>query len=98
MRDDIIIVIEILNSIREYITDDSNFDWTSFDNSDQLNNEIDSLIFRFKEEDLTAFRDLYIHFLPTSTFQEHSLSNGWSERYMKLASQYDEVYERYAII
>jgi hypothetical protein len=86
--------IQILKSIQENITDNSDFLWTSYSNADELNSEINSLILRLEEEDKMAIQDAYIHFLPTSTFQEHSMMNDWSEKYMNLSEQFDLIYER----
>ena len=33
-------------------------------------------------------------FLPTSTYQELSLSNGWSSQYFVIAEDFDKVYEK----
>ena len=86
---------EILLKIREKITDDSDLLWTSFSSADELRIEIDSLILRIDQEDKNVLSDVYVHFLPTSTFQEHSIQNGWSKEYMKLAERFDKIYERY---
>lgn len=70
---DIEIAIEILRSVKENITEDSDFLWTSYENAEVLNLEINSIIIRLEQQDLKAISDAYVHFLPTSTFQEHSL-------------------------
>lgn len=87
--------INILLEIKEKITDESDFTWTSFDNADELREEIDGLILRLRTGNRDVIKDIYIHFLPTSTFQEHAIQNGWSDRYMQLAEQFDEIYEHY---
>jgi hypothetical protein len=33
-------------------------------------------------------------FLPTSTYQEISISNGWGDNYIKLSSEFDKLYEK----
>lgn len=82
---------EILVKVRERITDDSDLLWTSFETADELRQEIDGLICRLQQNDNKAIDDIYTHFLPTSTFQEHSIQNGWSDEYMKLADEFDKV-------
>ncbi len=86
--------IEILKSVMENITESSDFLWTSYENAEELNTEINSIIIRLQQQDLKAISDVYVHFLPTSTFQEHSLMNNWVDRYMNLAEQFDKIYER----
>ena len=60
----------------------------------ELNSEINSIILRLEQQDIKAISDVYLHFLPTSTFQEHSMMNNWIEKYMKLAEKFDHIYER----
>lgn len=89
------LAIDILLKIRKKITDDSDLNWTSFETADELRKEIDEFISRLEQEDENVMDDIHVHFLPTSTFQEHSMQNGWTEEYMKLASQFDKIYETY---
>jgi hypothetical protein len=84
---------EILLQIRNYITDDSNMDWTSYETAEELRKEIDGFMLRLNEWDKKVIEDIYVHFLPTSTFQEHSMQNGWSKQYMELAERFDRIYE-----
>jgi hypothetical protein len=94
IKADINSTIEILELIKENITEESEFLWTSFENAEELNSEINLIILRLQQQDLKAITDLYVHFLPTSTFQEHSMMNNWTEKYMNLAEKFDHIYER----
>lgn len=94
IKADIISTIKILESIKENITEDSEFLWTSYENTEELNSEINSIILRLEQQEIKAISDVYLHFLPTSTFQEHSMMNNWIEKYMKLAEKFDHIYER----
>ncbi|MFZ6011390.1 MAG: hypothetical protein ACOYXT_13665 [Bacteroidota bacterium] len=86
-------IIDILLSIREKITDDSDLDWTIYDTGEDLRHEIDKCIKDLEENDPEAWQNINFHFLPASTFQEHSLQNNWSEEYTKLAERFDKVYK-----
>jgi hypothetical protein len=35
-----------------------------------------------------------VEFLPTSTYQELAMSNGWSEEYLQIAEKLDSIYKR----
>lgn len=85
---------EILLKVRDKITDDSDMVWTSFETADELRKEIDGFISRLNHADKEVVKDIYVHFLPTSTFQEHSMQNGWTEEYMKLAERFDRIYDK----
>ena len=93
-KNDIKRTIEILQSIKVNITESSDFLWTSYENAEELNAEINLIISRLEQQDMKAISDVYIHFLPTSTFQEHSIMNNWTEKYHKLAEKLDDIYER----
>ena len=86
---------EILISVKAKITDESDLDWTPFETAVELRKEIDRFIVRLNQGDREVVEDIYVHFLPTSTFQEHAIQNGWTEEYMKLAEQFDKLYEQY---
>lgn len=87
------LVIDILLKIKQKISDDSDLTWTRFETADELRKEIDEFILRLNQGDDNVFNDISIHFLPTSTFQEHSLQNGWGDEFMKLAEQFDKIYK-----
>jgi hypothetical protein len=93
IKSDIKNTIEILKSIKEHITESSEFLWTAYENAEELNTELDSIILRLELNESKAISDVYKHFLPTSTFHEHSLMNNWLEKYMKLAEKFDDIYE-----
>lgn len=87
-------LVDILAKVRTKITDESDLVWTSFETAHKLRNHIDSLIARLQQGDKEVLEDIYLEFAPTSTFQEHSMQNGWSDEYLKLASQFDKIYDR----
>lgn len=87
--------VEILSRIKAKITDESDLDWTPFETAEELRKEIDKFIVRLKQRDKKAMEDINIYFLPTSTFQEHAMQNGWTEEYRELAERFDKIYEQY---
>lgn len=86
--------IDILITIKSKITDDSDFTWVPYNDAGHLRQEIDRRINDLKLENRNALSEIYSHFLPTATFQEHSMSNGWSDEYMTLAIRFDKIYEQ----
>ena len=86
-------LIYILEEIKKELTDKSDMLWTSYETAEDLRIEIDCFIVRIQENDKKVLQDMYVHFLPTSTFQEHALQNNWSEKYMYLAQKFDAIYE-----
>jgi len=86
-------LIGILEQVKSYVSDDSNMAWTGYESAVELRNEINGHITKIRNFDFENLDSLKTDFLVTCTFQEHSISNGWSEEFLKLASAFDEVYE-----
>jgi hypothetical protein len=55
-----------------------------------MRQEITSCLESLKKSDLNCLSDVSLLFAPTGAFQEHSISNGWSDAYMKLAISFDQ--------
>lgn len=87
-------IIDLLTEIKNRITDDSDVVWTRFSTVDELRGHIDGCISRLNQGDKTALRDINIDFSPTSTFQELSIQNGWSDDYLRLATRFDNLYKK----
>lgn len=85
--------IGILLTVREKITDTSDLVWTSYETAEELREDIDKIVKELKEGNEAIIDEAYSHFLVTSTFQEHSMQNGWSDQYLRLAAQFDTIYE-----
>jgi hypothetical protein len=86
-------LILLLEKVKEKITDDSDVIPTGYNSAKDLRNRIKDHIRKLKSDDLTSISELKIHFAPTGTFQEHSISNGWSDEYLALAQRFDKIYD-----
>jgi len=87
-------LIEIIKNVREKFVDNSDMVWTSYETAKEIRDELDSFIQQINLGDKTCLENLNMHFLPTSTFQEHSLQNGWTKEYLKLSENFDSIYEK----
>lgn len=88
------ILIDILKQVKERFADSSDMLWTSYETAKEVRDELDVYIEQLTTGDNNCLDNLSIHFLPTSTFQEHSLQNGWSNEYMKLSEKFDSIYAK----
>ena len=86
--------INILLLVREKITDHSDLMWTSYETAEELREEIDKCIAGLRRNDKPILDEINYHFSPAASFQEHSLQNGWSDEYQKLAARFDELYKK----
>lgn len=88
-------VIDILQKIRANVVPDSDMMYSTYETPEELWNEIDEMIESLKKGETRWIESVNIHFLPTSTFQELSIQNGWGDEYIKLADRFDELYTEY---
>jgi len=86
-------LISVLASVKEKITDDSDLMWTSYETPVALRDEIDRCIYHLQQNHKKILEEINFHFAPTGTFQEHSMANGWTEKYHVLAGRFDKLYE-----
>ncbi len=87
-------LIHIIVKVKERFTDDSDMVWTSYETAKEVRGALDACIAQLNQGDKRCLENLNMHFLPTSTFQEHSLQNGWSNEYMRLSEKFDSIYAK----
>lgn len=88
-------LLQIIEAIKDTVTPEIDVIWAGYNSIEQLLEELDNFSERIKQGELDCLKDLSIEFAPTSSFQELSISNGWSAEYIELASKFDQIYERY---
>jgi hypothetical protein len=86
-------VSKILWQVKEKITDESDVLWTSYDTPQQLRHDIEQYLSELRVDCKEGLEKCKWLFAPTGTLQEHSMSNGWAEEYISLASQFDRLYD-----
>ncbi|MEX0813579.1 MAG: hypothetical protein WD048_15280 [Chitinophagales bacterium] len=87
-------IIDIIQIVREKITDETDVIWAGYDNPTELQDEIDKELNELKSGNLEMLDKFKNRFLPTATFQEISLSNGWGDEFIKLSDRFDKLYKR----
>lgn len=85
-------VANILTVINGKISDATDTAWTVYDNPRQLKEEILKDLDNMQHCNFETLEKVRMHFLPTATYQELAVSNGWSDEYMRLAAQFDQAY------
>jgi hypothetical protein len=87
------IVAEILLALKSKINSETDTIWAGFDSAELFLKELSQDIEKIRCCDFTTLEKVNIDFAVTSTYQELSISNGWSDEYLKLAEKFDRVYE-----
>ena len=91
MIDELIKLIEV---IKNKISDSPDAAWTKYETAKEFRNDLERYITLLRVNDKDCLEDLKILFAPTASLQEHSISNGWSDEYLRLAEQFDKIYHR----
>jgi len=85
--------IVILLKVKGNIKDNSDCIYTYYETPEQMHAEIDKYVIELKSGSILFLDEMYMHFLPTAAYQEHSMQNGWTTEYLALAGRFDKIYE-----
>ena len=81
---------EVLRDARRLLALPNNdFAWSSWEDEQAALAELDGLIAKLQDGVLCKRLDLELLFLPTGPIQEVSLSSGWADEFLQLASRFD---------
>lgn len=88
-------LIEILREARACLArPDNDFAWSSWEDAPAALREIDGIVSRIESGDMPKRADIEGLFLPTGPIQEVSLSSGWGQEFVELASRFDSAIEQ----
>lgn len=87
-------LIEILKLIKSRTGKDADTSWSSYDDPQELRDELDEYISQLTNGDEEVLDTLNLLFAPTSTFQELSIANDWSDEYLTMAEEFDKIFEK----
>jgi|SRR5580704_16693611 hypothetical protein len=84
-------LIEVLRETRGFLArPDNDFAWSSWRDAPEAIREIDGLISCIESGQMPKRSDIEMLFLPTGPVQEVSVSSGWGQEFVELASRLDE--------
>ena len=87
-------LIQVLTEIRAHLAVSSSSDWAALEPEEItriVDREIASLRATRRLRDATELSSL---FLPTAEMQEIAMTSGWGDRYLELASRFDDAMRR----
>ena len=88
------VLLDIFQRARDLVARPENdFAWSSWRDAEHALEEIDGIISRLRNGDIPDQFAMSILFAPTGPMQELSLSSGWGNRFLQLASELDEATE-----
>ena len=84
-------LIAVLRETRGFLArPDNDFAWSSWQDAPEAIREIDDLISCVESGHLPKRSDIEMLFMPTGPIQEVSVSSGWGQEFVELASRLDE--------
>lgn len=89
---------QLLRKIKAKIQDDTDVLWTHYNDTKTFIEDLESDIKSIENCDRKTLEKIKINFLPTSTYQEISISNNWSDEFLRIASEFDNLYNRITVI
>lgn len=85
-------VAEILKQIKSLTNAGSDTAWSRFDSTELFLVDLNQDITNIENCNFSTLDKVHTEFLPTSTYQEISISNGWGDNYIKLSNDFDKLY------
>lgn len=87
-------LLDIFQRARDLVArPDNDFAWSSWRDAEHALEEIDAIISRLRTGEMPDAFAMSILFVPTGPMQELSMSSGWGNRFLQLASEFDEALE-----
>jgi hypothetical protein len=84
------LLLDVLEEAKALVSRPENdFAWSTWKDREHALGEIDSYITKVKKGDRSVYSDLRMLFAPTGDLQEVSLSSGWAQEFLTLASRFD---------
>ena len=87
-------LIVVLREAQGYLARPENdFAWSSWGDAAAALREVDGLIARIEAGDMPERSSIEVLFLPTGPIQEVSVSSGWGQEFLRVASRFDVAIE-----
>ncbi|MCJ7649325.1 MAG: hypothetical protein MUP85_11980 [Candidatus Lokiarchaeota archaeon] len=91
VNDKINSVINVLKKTKAIIKNTAtDVAWSRFESEEEVIAALDDHIEKLKSHDFDEIMDLIVLFAPTGSLQEISISSGWGDAYIDLASEFDD--------
>lgn len=85
-------LVHVLEDAKALVSREGNdFAWSTWKDREHAISEIDGYIAKVRQGDRSLYSDLWMMFAPTGDLQEVSLSSGWAQEFLELASRFDSM-------
>ncbi len=84
-------LIDVINQVKRNIKPDSDMTYCYYTTPSELIAMLDNCILEIQNGNMKVIDDLSVEFTVTSSLQEHSLGNGWSDEYLIIAEEFDKI-------
>jgi hypothetical protein len=84
-------VIQLLNEVKSNLQPGRSSYFAGIDDELEVIQKIDRFIYRIQNKDNDVYYEIGLCFLATGVFKELSISNGWSDEYLRLSSEWNSI-------
>ena len=84
-------LINLINRVKKNVSEDSDMTYCYYKTPKALIAKLDENIIALKNGNMEVVDDLAVDFAPTSSLQEHSLCNNWSDDFLIIAEEFDSI-------
>jgi len=81
-------VAKIVTIIKDKVHHKTDVVWIGYDSPEQLSDYLAVCIEQLRAGDSETLSRIFMMFLPTGTFQELSVSNGWGNEYIEISGRF----------
>ena len=81
----------LINEVKKNISSESDMTYCYYNTPTELIAILNKFISEIENGNLNVIDDLAVEFAPTSSLQEHSMGNGWSDEYLIIAEEFDSI-------
>ncbi len=84
-------LISLITQVKKNVSDNSDMTYCYYETPAELIEALDKFIVEFENGNMNVIEDLSVEFAPTSSLQEHSMGNDWSNEYLIIAEEFDSI-------
>lgn len=84
---------QIIDRVINHISDDSDMTYVYYETASIFRDKLQNIKSEIQNDNSEGLLNLSIEFAPTSSIQEHSMANGWSDEYLSISEEFDKIEE-----
>ena len=84
-------LINLIIQVKKNVSNNSDMTYCYYETPTELIEVLDKFILELESGNMAVIDELSVEFAPTSSLQEHSMGNDWSDEYQIIAEEFDSI-------